>query len=225
MSAFAPLIPLRLDTPAVLETSQDFGGQGGRAKAGFLPSIQKPASTRKIRPDGSKRRISAFSRDVFPAAADAAFVGRNSKKRPKTCELLAFRCFRARKHLRLRTRRLWPVEFAGEQTRAFLQVFGSPPQLALRSINSWALFDKISSCVISFCGSRSLLITFNLRSSSAFRSLYSVSRMVSFSCVILSTTGPFLGGGGADFFSGLISVAQSVVSLSLLRKIIPPQLL
>jgi len=127
MSAFAPLIPLRLDTPAVLETSQDFGGQGGRAKAGFLPSIQKPASTRKIRPDGSKRRISAFSRDVFPAAADAAFVGRNSKKRPKTCELLAFRCFRARKHLRLRTRRLWPVEFAGEQTRAFLQAFGSPP--------------------------------------------------------------------------------------------------
>jgi len=61
-----PLNPPPADTPAVLETSQDFGGTGGREKAGFLPSIQKPASTRKIRPDGLTRRISAFSRDGLP---------------------------------------------------------------------------------------------------------------------------------------------------------------
>jgi len=44
--ACAPLIPLRLDTPARLETSQDFGGTGGRAGADFLPGIQKPAPAR-----------------------------------------------------------------------------------------------------------------------------------------------------------------------------------
>jgi len=74
MPASAPLIPLRLDTPSRLETSQDFSGTGGRADAGFLAGVQKPASTRLIRPYGFKRRISAFSRDVFPAAANAAFV-------------------------------------------------------------------------------------------------------------------------------------------------------
>jgi hypothetical protein len=46
-------------TPAMLETSQDFGSTGGRAKAGFLPHIQKPATTRLIRPDGFNQRISA----------------------------------------------------------------------------------------------------------------------------------------------------------------------
>ena len=33
-----------------LETSQDFGGTGGRAEAGFLPSFQKPTPARLIRP-------------------------------------------------------------------------------------------------------------------------------------------------------------------------------
>ena len=46
---------------------------GAPADTGFPPGIQKPASTRSLRPNGFNRRISAFSRDGFLAAAAAAF--------------------------------------------------------------------------------------------------------------------------------------------------------
>ncbi len=46
-----PRYPLRLDTPSRLETSPDCTGTGGRAGAGLLPSIQKPAPARLIRPN------------------------------------------------------------------------------------------------------------------------------------------------------------------------------
>ena len=42
------MIPLRLDTPSRLETSQDFSGTGGRADAGFLAGVQKAEPTSEL---------------------------------------------------------------------------------------------------------------------------------------------------------------------------------
>ena len=94
-----------------LETSQDFGGTGGRAEAGFLPRFQKPASARLIRPD---------------FGLTTRYAGR-----PKTYELLACRHSRARKCLRLRTRKTLAGGIRGEPAwNAFLCQRGIPLSLA-----------------------------------------------------------------------------------------------
>src|ERR1035438_10712742 len=45
-----PPTPCRLDTPPVSKHPKTFAGTGGRARTGFLPSIQKSAPARLIRP-------------------------------------------------------------------------------------------------------------------------------------------------------------------------------
>ena len=72
MSAFAPLTPLRLDTPPVLETSQDFGRDGQTSRRGYsckyseiatrslsIPREQKPRP-KKLIVSCEKPRLSRY---------------------------------------------------------------------------------------------------------------------------------------------------------------------
>jgi hypothetical protein len=55
MSAVAPDAPAGWTPPLVLKHPKTLAGTGGRAGAGFLPGIQKPAPARLIRPDEFQR--------------------------------------------------------------------------------------------------------------------------------------------------------------------------
>jgi hypothetical protein len=78
MSASAPLIPLRLDTPARLETSQDFGLWNERASQHGTALSRNPVPTRKkplIRVlTGCEDEFRLSAGRVCPLAACAAFV-------------------------------------------------------------------------------------------------------------------------------------------------------
>src|SRR5665213_2469488 len=75
MPASAPLIPLRLDTSIVLETSQDFGGIGRASRCGLSCKCSETPSARLIRPDefyeldplrGASKDLNAVSPDGWP---------------------------------------------------------------------------------------------------------------------------------------------------------------